>query len=346
MKDQRMSKLLRILPVLAGLFRVHVSPAATITDDFSTDPVQSGWRVYGNPSHFPWNSNTHNVEITWDSAQPNSYLFHPLGTLLSRSDDFKIEFDLLLKDIVSGNEPGKTGGLELGIGLLNLTKATNTTFMRGVFGGAPSLVEFDYFPPGFFEFGGTTYDLAATTTPTFISTNSSTYAPTLFAPYSFELPTNTLMHVTLAYAASNQTLVTILTTNGSTMFHPPDVVLTDTNSSAFTSTDDFLVDVFSINSYSSTGDDYDSVLAHGTIDNVSLVFPHPVENLMGAYSNGLWQVQFLSRSNWVYALERSTNVLSWATVSAFATGNSSSLSLTDTNPPPTSAVYRVRAARP
>ncbi len=336
---------IRLVPVFAGLFVAGFAPAATISDDFATNPLQHGWNIFGNTAQFHWNSSNHNVEVTWDSAQPNSYLYHPLGTILSRSDDFKIEFDLLLRAAVSGNEPGKTTAMEIGIGLLNLAKATGPNFMRGVFGGAPGLVEFDYFPPGYYVYNGSTNDVSATTTPTFISTNSFTYAPTIFAPYSFELPTNTLIHVSLAYSASNQTLATILTTNGSALFHPPDVVLTDSNVSAFTDSDDYLVDAFSISSYSSAGDDYDSVLVNGVIDNVSLTFPHAVENLTGSFSNGVWQTQFLSRSNWTYGLERSANLLSWTSISASIAGTGGKLSLQDTNPPATSALYRVRANR-
>jgi hypothetical protein len=105
--------------------------------------------------------------------------------------------------------------------------------MRGSFGGAPGLVEFDYFPKGYFEFGGMTFEVAATTTPTFISTNSFDYAPTIFAPYIMELPTNIVVHIQMNFTSSNQTLVTLLTTNGSPFFHPPDVVITDTNVSVY-----------------------------------------------------------------------------------------------------------------
>src|SRR5207249_3951754 len=158
----------------------------------------------------------------------------------------------------------------------------------------------DYFPSGYYDFGGTIFDVAATSTPTFISTNSFDFAPTIFVPYEFELPTNLVIHFFLNYTASNQTLVTLLSTNGSLFALPPDVILTDSNSSAFTHSDDYRVNVFSISSYSSAGDDFDSVLAHGTIDNVALTFPEPIRNFTGAFTNALWQGAFLSRSNWLY----------------------------------------------
>jgi hypothetical protein len=336
--------LLAIIP--GALLVASVSFAKTVSQDFSTDPLQNDWREFGNKNLFYWNPTNQNLEVTWDSRQSNSFFFVPLGTSLTRNDDFSIEFDLLLNDIVSGIEPGKTGGLEIGFGFFNFATATNTTFMRGSFGGAPNLVEFDYFPKGYYVFGGMTTEVAATTTPTFISTNSFNYAPTIFAPYIMELPTNIVVHIQMNFTASNQTLVTLLTTNGATFFQPPSVVLTDTNTSAFTALDDYRVDTFSINNYSSAGDDFDSVLGHGVVDNVVISYPLPIENFSGSFSNGVWQANFSSRSNWLYALERTADFQSWTVVSAAIPGNGAVLLIQDSAPPPENAFYRVRAARP
>jgi len=183
--DQRMLRLLA--PISAALLIASVSVAKTISQNFATNPLQNGWQEFGNTNLFYWNSTNQNLEVTWDSRESNSFFYVPLGTSLTRNDDFSIEFDLLINDIVSGIEPGKTGGLEIGFGFFNFATATNTSFMRGSFGGAPNLMEFDYFPKGYFEFGGQTFEVAATTTPTFISTNSFNYAPTIFAPYIIEL---------------------------------------------------------------------------------------------------------------------------------------------------------------
>jgi hypothetical protein len=346
MKDQCMLKSSRFMPVLAGLFIYCAVNAATLTQNFSADPQQGGWKVFGNSEQFYWNSTHHNLEVTWDSAQSNSFFYHALGTTLSRRDDFSIEFDLLLKDVASGTEPLKTGGMEIGIGLLNLESATSTNFMRGVFGSAPNLAEFDYFPPGYYDYGGMIYDVAATTTTTLISTNSFAYAPTVFAPYEFELPTNLAVHVSMNYTATNQTMVTRLTTNGSVFIELPSVVLTDATTSAFTDSDDFRLDAFAISSYSSTGDDYDSVLAHGIVGNISISFPLPVENFSGSLSNGSWQGQFTSRSNWVYNLQRTADFQTWSNVSPTVLGDSTNGVLQDTNPPAAKAFYRVRAVLP
>jgi hypothetical protein len=338
------SVLLALIP--AALLVGSSAVAKTISQNFATEPLQNGWQEFGNTNLFHWNSANQNLEITWDSRESNSFFYVPLGTSLTRNDDFSIEFDLLINDIVSGIEPGKTGGLEVGFGFFNFATATNTSFMRGSFGGAPNLFEFDYFPKGSYEFGGQTFDVAATTTPTFISTNSFDYAPTIFAPYIMELPTNLVVHIQMNFTASNQTLVTLLMTNGATLFQPPNVVLTDTNTSAFTAEDDYRIDTFSINSYSSAGDDFDSVFGHGVVDNVVISYPLPVENFTGSFSNGVWQASFSSRSNWVYTLERTADFQSWTGVSASAPGNGALLLLQDSTPLLQNAFYRIRAVGP
>jgi hypothetical protein len=331
---------------LASLFSSFAARAASIVQDFSTDPLQNGWKVFGNPEQFQWDSRDQALEVTWDSRETNSYFYHPLGTTLTRSDDFSVEFDLRLRDIASGIEVGKTGGLEIGVGFLNLAGATSTNFQRGAFGSAPGLVEFDYFPPGYYEFGGMLLDVPATTTPTFISTNAFDFAPTIFAPYEFELPTNVTVHVALTYSASEQTLTTELTTNGLPLFRAPNVVLTDTNQSGFVESDDYRVDAFAIASYSSAGDDYDSVLAHGVVDNIHITFPLPIQNIVGGFSNTVWQVQFGSRSHWLYGLERTADFQSWSDSSTELAGNDGVLVLSDVAPPAGKASYRVRARRP
>jgi len=332
--------------ISAGLLVAPISFAKTVSQDFAGDPLQNGWQEFGNTNLFSWNPTNQNLEVTWDSRESNSFFYIPLGASLTRNDDFSIQFDLLLNDIVSGIEPGKPGPLEIGFGFYNFAIATNSSFMRGSFGDAPNLVEFDYFPKGYYEFGGMTFDVDATTTPTFISTNSFDYAPTIFAPYIMELPTDMVVHIQMNFTSSNETLVTLLTTNGSVFFQPPNVVLTDTNTSGFTPTDDYRVDTFSITSYSSAGDDFDSVLGHGIVDNVVITFPLPVENFTGAFTNGVWQASFSSRSNWLYTMERSADFQSWTPVSETASGNGAVLLLQDPGPVSQSGFYRVRATRP
>src|SRR5258705_9508747 len=218
--DQRMLRLLA--PISAALLIASVSVAKTISQNFATNPLQNGWKEFGNTNLFYWNSTNQNLEVTWDSRESNSFFYLPLGTSLTRNDDFTVEFDLVINDIISGIEPGKTGPLEIGFGFFNLGMATNASFSRAFF--SPNVVEFDYFPYGYYDFGGVIYDSPATATPTFISSGVSSYAPTIFAPYSVKLPTNTDVHIQISFASSNQTLATLLTTNGGVFFQPPTVI--------------------------------------------------------------------------------------------------------------------------
>ena len=349
-----MSRFRLSAPALAGwLVLLSLRSGATvITQNFSTNPLQDGWQIFGDTDLFQWNSTNHNLAVTWDSSQTNSYFYHPLGTILTRNDDFSIAFDLRLNDIASGTHAGMTGGFEIGLGFLNFGDATGTNFLRGVFYpigapiGAINLVEFDYFPSGYFpDFG----PVSATTTPTFIATNGD-YAPSQYIPYEIELPTNVLFHVTMTYAASNQTLVTILTTNGIPFLQLLDVTLTDPGNSEFSDADNFRVDTISINSYSDAGQDPyygSSVLAHGIVDNIVVTLPPPpIRNLTGAFSNGVGNMRFLSRSNWLYTLERTVDFQSWTDVSPSIPGNAAHLLLQDASPPTGMAFYRVRANRP
>ncbi len=341
-----MKKLSLLLLAIASLSSAAVATGNTITETFAVDPLQSGWQIFGDTNLFHWNSTNQNLQVTWDSARTNSYFHQPLGTILARDDDFSIEFDLLLNDIASDTEPGKTGPMQIALGFQNFDGATSTNFMRGSYGGAPNVVEFDYFPAGFYDFGGI-FPVNPTTTPAFISRGGFSYAPTSFASYEVEIPTNLWVRVAMNYTASNQTMTASLSTNGVLLAQLPNLVLTNSSSSGFIASDDFRVDTFSIISYSSVGDDYDSVLAHGSVDNVSVtVPPPPVQNLSGSFSNGLWQVQFQNRSNWIYTLERTADFQSWAAAADTTSGNGNTLTLTDTNEIVGPAFYRVRANRP
>ena len=332
---------------LAGLFVLFAarSGAAAIAESFSGDPLQNGWQIFGNTNQFQWDSTNQNLAVTWDSTQPNSYFYHPLGTTLTRNDDFSIEFDLRLSDIASGVEPGKTGPMQLGFGFLNFTNATGPGFMRGSYGDAPDVAEFDYYTHGYYDYFGTIYDAPATTMPSFISgVDSYDYCPANLSPYDNELPSNQWVHIAFTYTASNQTAIVVVTTNGVSVGQLPPLVLTADN--GFLDSDDFSVDTFSVSSYSSAGDYFDSVLAHGSVGNIVVTLPPPAENLTSAFSNGVWQIQFTDRLGWLYTLESTTNFISWTPVSGQVPGNGTNLFLQDTNPPGNKAFYRVSAQRP
>jgi len=331
---------LRLAPALAGMLLLPSVHAGVITENFSHDPSQDGWRLFGDTTLFQWDSAHHNVAVTWDTTRANGFFYHPLGTVLSRSDDFKIEFDLTLADIASGTVSNKTTAMEIGIGLYSFADMTNAGFERGNFGNTPSLAEFDYFYSGYYIYNGMRIDVNPTSTPAFVSTNAYDIAPTFFPQDEPALPTNAVVHVTMTYTAANQTAATTVTTNGVSVFDVPDVVLT---TDGFSDSDDYRVDTFSINNYGGQGDDYDSLLAHGAVGNVTVTYPDPVQNFTGALNGGSWQGQFVSRNHWQYTLERSMDLKKWSAVGAGVAGNGGAQTLQDPNPPAASAFYRVSA---
>ena len=330
---------------LAGLFVLSAARcgAVTFTGAFSTDPLQDGWQVSGDTNLFLWDSVNQNLAVTWDSSRPNSYFFHALGTTVTRNDDFSIAFDLQLNDIASGTEPDKISPMEIGFSLLNHAGATAPDFSRSAYGVVSNLVELDIFPSGFWrDDQGNLHSIVPTVTPTVISTNAYDIAPTAYDPYKVSFPTGELVHVVLAFTASNQTLAVTFQTNGVDCLEIPPVVLTD----SFAPDDDYAVDTFSITSYSSAGDPYDSVRAHGTVANIVVTLPPPMQNVTGTFSNSVWRTQFTDHLNWLYSLERTTDFLSWTNASIATAGNGTNLFLLDTNPPSGRAYYRVKAERP
>jgi len=317
------------------------SSAAVYQEAFASDPTACGWQCFGESDLFHWNPANQNLEVTWDSTRPNSFFFRPLGMTLAKEDDFSLSFDLRVSDIVGGVVASRTGPFEIAIGFLNMAAAKKDGFRRGTGADSPNLVEFDYFPAGYYdipEWGGY-FPVAPTVWTTLIDSNT----PCVFSAGGYttplELTSNDWFHVTLNYMASNHTLATAMLRNGQPYFSIPDAVL----GSSFS---DFRVDAVSISSYSDAGDFYDSVLAHGVVDNVVVTVPDG-PRLTGDFSNGLWQVEFVSRANWSYLLERSTDLTNWAAVSNEKQGMGTLLLLAETNHPAAAALfYRTRARRP
>ncbi|MCX6902047.1 MAG: hypothetical protein NTW03_00930, partial [Verrucomicrobia bacterium] len=105
---------------------------------------------------------------------------------------------------------------------------------------------------------------------------------------------------------------------------------------------DFRLDAVSISSYSDSSDRYGSVLAHGELDNLVVATP-ALPRLTGGFSNSCWHAQFSSRSNWLYALERSSTFTNWNLVAAWTAGNGGAMYLAETNrAAAVAAFYRLR----
>jgi len=322
LKDQHMKKVLFVSLAMVGLSVLSVAHATVITENFSANPLQNGWRIFGNTNLFQWNSTNQNLEVTWDSSQPNSYFYHPLGTILTTNDDFSLAFDIQVSDADA------TGFFELAVGFLNFKDATNANFARGTGSDSPNLVEFDYFPDTGWG-------------PTLSCTMTDTNSIFDFLEDFVGLDSGVTYHVVLTHGAGAALVRGQVFINGRLYTALP-VSYLSTN---FT---DFRLDTVAVSSYTATNDPWgDSLLAHGGVANfVVTVPPPPVQNLTGSFSNAVWRAQFISRSNWLYTLKRTADFQSWTNVSAATAGNGTNLFLSDAHPPASRAFYRVRAERP
>lgn len=303
--------------------------AATFTESFTAAPAANGWQSFGNANLFQWDSTNQNLYVTWDSAQTNSYAYRPLGTILTRTDVFSASFDLTFDDYAAGVDPEKTGAAPVALGFFNLAEAKRTNFFRGVGQnntyGARSLVEFNFFPP--FEIYSPTIGQVVVSTNAQWLYNHSNLLP---------MTTGQTFRVTMSY--SNATLTTTVTNNG-IKYGVPQIIPVPT-------TRDFRCDAFSISSYTDAMST-SSLLAHGRVDNLVLTLPPPpIQGMTGGFNGSSWRVQFISQTNWLYTLERTTNFSAWNAVSSSQPGNNNLLPLTDPLPPTAQAAYRVRAERP
>ena len=310
----------------AGLFVLSAAHATTITEKFTNNPAQDGWQTFGDTNLFQWDSTNQNLNVIWNSSQSNSYFYHSLGTILATDDDFSVEFDLQLSDASA------TGSFELAVGLLNFSDATSTNFSRPI-GSTPNLFEFDYFPDGGY---GPSID-ASMTDMTVTAANESDF---YFAYDNLPLAIGVTYHIVLTHIAGEPTISGVVLTNGQIYTSLPNVYAGPIT--------DFRLDTVAVSSYSAAGDTYgDSLLAHGTVDNLVVTLPPPpIQNLAGAFSHGVWQVQFSSQNDWLYTLERTSDFQSWTNISPATPGNATNLFLQDTNPPADKAFYRVSAIRP
>ena len=324
-----MKKVLFISLALAGLSVLSAAHATLVYEKFTTDPALDGWQIFGDTNLFQWDSTNHNLATTWDSSQPNSYFYHPLGANYSKTNDFLITFDLRLSDITIGATPGKPLAFEIAIGLIHTTFATNGNYFRG-YGYFPDIVEFDYFPNDINDYGATVSML--------MISSQTNYSNGGFTD-PLELETNTFYHVMMVYTAMNQTLHTTMAADGAPFGPIQDACL----GAGF---DDFQVDAVSINSYSDDGQDPDwsgSILAHGTVDNFAFASPLPVGTINAV---AVGKVQFASDTHWLYTLEQTADFQTWSAAAPSVPGNGMNLVLQATNPPAAQSFYRVRANLP
>jgi len=334
LKDQPMLKTRLFVIGLACLASISHAITTTISEDFSSNPLQQGWRIFGDTNLFQWDGTNQNLRVTWDSSQSNSYFYHPLGTILTRQDDFSLGLDLKLTDIGPGPDTNKATSFPIAIGFLNLDLAAATNFVRGTGTNSPDLAEIAYFWDS--GFGATLWPTFVDTNSTFNYNSSSDFAIFALAPGDF-------YHVFMNYMASNQTAVLTITNFEKTS----GVRITQLINTNF---GDYRLRSISISSYSDAGQDPQyagSVVAHGVVDNLLVTVPAPpVENVVGFLSNSVWNVQFTGQPHWLYTLEQTIDFQTWSNASSSIEGVETTIVLRATNSPIKGGFYRVRAERP
>jgi hypothetical protein len=308
-----------IVLAVCGLVASSVLADTIINEKFSSDPLQNGWQIYGDTNLFQWNSADQNLDVTWDSSQTNSYFYQPLGATFTKADSFCVQFDLNLADVDA------TGYFQLAVGLLNFTNAASTNFSRAN-GVSPNLFEFDYFPDGPNSYG-------PSIDATLVDANDNFY----FAfDASQPLTNGTTYRIVLIHHAGDSSISGTVYTNGQIFTALPAI--------AAYGADDFALDTLAIENYTTTDDFYgDSLLAHGTIDNLAFASPLPIGNIQTIAAG---QIQFASDTNWLYSLEQSADFQNWSAAAPASFGNGTNLILQATNLPAGKAFYRVRADLP
>jgi hypothetical protein len=318
-------KKLFIALAIASLSVLSAVHATTIAENFSSDPMQNGWQVFGNTNLFHWNATNQNLEVTWNSTNQNSYLALPLNTILSRGDAFSVSFDLTLNDVTAFGY-----GQELAIGLFNWTQATNANFSRAA-ANTPNLFELDYFSDTGF---GDSIDATLADT-TVNDTNSQGF---YFFYDNRPLIHDVTYHVTLFHQLGAPYALSEILTNGVTYTTLPLFFAGPIT--------DFRVDTLSISSYADDGFG-DSVLAHGVVDNFVVTLPPPpVQNIIGQFaSDGTWQCSFAGLLEWRYTLQHSSDVVNWTDVTNGIRWSQfiDTVTLDDNYPPSDRAFYRIRA---
>lgn len=301
-----------------------------IEESFSSDPATRGWNAHGDAGLFHWNDTNYNLEVTWNSAKPTSYFYLPLGTRLSSTNDFIFSFDLRLSDVAVGTTPGNPWSFEIAMSLLNYTNATNVAHSRAG-GFFPDVVEFNFFPYAGGIYGPGVYATAIS--------SAGDYSSGGFTEW-IDLETNRVYHIEMRYFAEGRRLAMVMSRDGQPVGPLQDAVLGSTFG-------DFQLDTLAISSYNDTVPwEGGSVLAHGAIDNVSVIAPPPIDKQTGRLAQGVWEASFASKAGWNYQLKRSTDLKTWENAGDIVSGTGGTLVLKDPAPPAGAAFYKVQALLP
>lgn len=322
-----------------------VAPSATAhwtehMEDFSTDPMEtSGWRTFGNSELFQWNADHQHMSVTWDSREPNSYFFLPLGSRISRHEDFGMAFTLQLEQIELGIDPEKTFTFPLAIGLINTTEATRDDFFRGTgiheTQGPRGLVEWSYHPDSGF---------GATISSGLISVDNQWSVENTFP---LELRTGAVYEVEMSYHAEDKILRTNMTEDGipfgpikdanlETVFGGPEGGFTEIN-----------VDAFALINYSDAqqpSPEWDgSILAKGWVDNVTIHRSTTLNIQRIEWTEQSMNIVTQVTPGWEYWLESTEDFIQWETRGYALADTQGTQSIADQGPKQTTNFYRIRS---
>lgn len=316
-----------------NLFLAADGRTDTLMEAFDRDPAMAGWQSRGDASLFAWDPMGKRLAVTWDSARTNSFFHRPLGTILTRRDDFRLSFALVLKELETGSGGGS---FQLAIGLLQRESAFQTNFFRGAgvnpAWGPRNLVEFDYFPGG------------GAITPTFsavaVGTNNLRWAMVNLFPA--ELTLGDRFEVTLEFRSRDQRLSLTVARQGEPYVAGSTVVGAGLG--------DFRADTFSITSYS--GDHQPAgyggqILARGWVDDIEVAFPDPpIPRLdVRLTSQGLDLVTPVV-PDWQPRMERSTSPGDWERADLEWVTGDATWTFRDPAPALPLALYRLVLDRP
>jgi len=310
---------------IASLCALGNARAGTLVEKFNSNPSLDGWQVFGVTNLFGWDSTGQVLNVTWDSTQPNSYFYHPLGRTVTTNDGFCVVFDLQVNDATNDNY-----GSELAVGLFNLAEATNPDYNRNYnesYTNLPDVFEFDYQPVA--NAYGVQYE------PSIFATILDSQAQFYDVYDNLPLNPGVIYHVLLVHLPGTVGVSGEVFTNGQLMTALPMV------NNYIPPGDDraFQLDTLAIMNYADDGAG-DDILAHGSVKNLAFASPLPVGFINTAAAG---QVQFASDTNWVYTLEQSPDFQSWSPAAPVGPGNGTNLVLQATNVSAKDSFYQVRA---
>jgi len=291
-------------------------------ENFSANPLASGWAVHGDESLFEWDAEAGALAVTWDSEKPNSNFHRPLGLTLAEADTFVFAFDIALGEVKAGHLAGKPHTFEVAVGLINIESAKADGFSRGTGSDSPNLVEWNYFPDTGF---------GATVSPA-IASGKSQFAAGFTFPAA--LSVGKQYSVRMEYDPDERTLKTFMLENGEAWKEIQTVKLHDDFSG-------FAVDAFSISSYTAKGSE-SSLLATGSVDNLAIAVARSQPRIVGArIVDGQWEARSFGFAAEGYVLERSVDLREWQPVGNGVRADGFYLRLTDEEPLDGGRFYRL-----